>query len=111
VACTNGALFALGRHDYGRLGIGRDKKDAIVPELSPLFDGVNKKVFKVATGPATTLAISTNYELYGWGMVTNNQLPIPGITEDLYEPHRLQVSGQALDVSVGAQHALIIVKS
>jgi hypothetical protein len=41
-------------------------------------------------------------------MIDNNQIPMHS-KEDLYEPTHIQINGQVIDVSVGAQHALFIV--
>lgn len=110
IGCTNGTLFSIGRHDYGRLGLGELGEDPSIPIINPVFNGITRKLLKVATGPATVLAISTDNELFGWGMADNNQIPGQS-KKDLYEPTLIPVNGQVLDCSVGAQHAIILVRN
>ena len=64
-------MFALGRSDYGRLGLGEaEAEEAVVPTLvSSLSNCV-----EVACGTAVSYAVTKEGECYSWGMGTNGQL-------------------------------------
>ena len=67
----SGRVFALGRSEYGRLGLGQDSaEEAVVPSvLSSLADCV-----EVACGTAVSYAVTREGHCYSWGMGTNGQL-------------------------------------
>ena len=66
-------MFALGRSEYGRLGLGEGSgstEEAVVPTvLSSLSNCV-----EVACGTAVSYAVTKEGECYSWGMGTNGQL-------------------------------------
>ncbi|KAJ8974377.1 hypothetical protein NQ317_001529, partial [Molorchus minor] len=68
----NGKVYAIGRKEYGRLGLGKDCQDADELQVIPTLDG--KKVVNVACGSATSFGVTDEGDLYGWGMGTNGQL-------------------------------------
>ena len=64
-------VYALGRSEYGRLGLGEDSaQEAVVPSiLSSLANCV-----EVACGTAVSYAVTEEGHCYSWGMGTNGQL-------------------------------------
>ena len=68
---NSGRVFALGRSEYGRLGLGEGPEaEAVVPSvLSSLADCV-----EVACGTAVSYAVTREGHCYSWGMGTNGQL-------------------------------------
>ncbi len=104
IKSQTGGQYSLGRHDYGRLGLGTSK-DAQVPQLSSFFSQLKKAIVKLSCGPATSFAITNDFKLYGWGMCDNCQIPSK---KDLYEPQIFNIHNNVLDVSCGAQHVLFL---
>ncbi|XP_028134789.1 regulator of chromosome condensation isoform X1 [Diabrotica virgifera virgifera] len=106
---VDGKVHAIGRKDYGRLGLGKDCEDAV--ELKPVDTLEGKKVVNVACGSATSFAVTEEGDLYGWGMGTNGQLGTG--EEDDCEIPTLIKSKQLQDkkvfrVSSGGQHTVIL---
>lgn len=106
-----GEVFALGRKEYGRLGLGTltpadgedQKTPAQVPGLSACMD--------ISCGEATSHAIDEQGRLFSWGIGSNNQLGHAD-GEDKFEPQ--VVAGRLADqravlVSGGGQHTVILV--
>jgi len=104
----SGSVFALGRSEYGRLGLGQTE-DAVTPTvISDPQDCV-----EVACGTAVSYAVTRAGECYSWGMGTNGQLGT-GEEEDVWTPHKMegkQLKGKkVLTVSSGGQHTVLIAK-
>lgn len=107
----DGAVFTLGRKEYGRLGLGlstpADGKDQETPaQVLKLSDCVD-----VSCGEIVSYAIDSKGRLFSWGCGGNYQLGHKG-EEDKYEPE--QVAGRlaerkVLAVSGGGQHAVVLV--
>ncbi|KAJ3662552.1 hypothetical protein Zmor_006896 [Zophobas morio] len=104
-----GRTYAIGRKEYGRLGLGELDSDAI--ELTEIPTLKDKKVLHVACGSSTSFAITDKGELYGWGMGTNGQLGT-GEEDDCVEPTLIkskQLTDRAVfKVSAGGQHTVIL---
>ncbi|XP_018579468.1 regulator of chromosome condensation [Anoplophora glabripennis] len=106
---VDGKVYAIGRKEYGRLGLGAGCEDAAELQLVSTLEG--KKIVNVACGSATSFAVSTEGELYGWGMGTNGQLGT-GKEDDCEVPTLINskqlVDRRVLRVSSGGQHTVIL---
>ena len=108
----SGQVYAIGRMEYGRLGLGNGiKADATVPtEISEL----KAKVKDIACGTAVSFASSESGDIFSWGMGTNGQLGHGQDEEDVWSPQK--VAGKQLEnrevlrVSGGGQHTMILAK-
>ncbi|XP_056643617.1 regulator of chromosome condensation isoform X1 [Diorhabda sublineata] len=105
----DGNVYAIGRKDYGRLGLGKGCEDADELKIVNTLSG--KKIINVACGSATSFAVSEEGDLFGWGMGTNGQLGT-GEEDDCEEPTVIK-SKQLQDkkvfrVSSGGQHTVIL---
>lgn len=57
----DGKTYAIGRKEYGRLGLGRDCEDAVqLKQIEALKDS---KIIDIACGSTTSFAVSENGEL------------------------------------------------
>ncbi|XP_046387227.1 regulator of chromosome condensation-like [Ischnura elegans] len=105
-----GVPYALGRKEYGRLGLGKDCDDASSP--TPISALTSKKTKWVACGSTVSFAITEDGLTYSWGMGTNCQLGFGDDDSDVYEPKLIkakQLEGKvAMCVSGGGQHAVIL---
>ena len=111
VLTNDNKVYAIGRKDYGRLGLGNVDKD--VEELTLISSLSNHEIVDVSCGESNSFAITKNGQLYVWGMGTNSQLGT-GDDDDVPEP-RLLATAQVRDknilaVNSGGQHSLFIVE-
>lgn len=111
VLTKDNKVHAIGRRDYGRLGLGDVKDD--VEKLTPIGGLQKLAVTDINCGDCNTLAITKDGKVYVWGLGTNSQLGT-GADEDALEPTLLtdaQVKEKnAISVSSGGQHSLFIVE-
>ncbi|CAH0718614.1 unnamed protein product, partial [Brenthis ino] len=98
-----GVAHALGRCEYGRLGLGEKSGDAEVLEPIPKLQ--NKKCVCIAAGTSNSFAVTDTGEVYAWGMGSEGQLGT-GARADAAEPQRL--SPAALRASAGGQHSVLL---
>ena len=106
--CSNGGLYSIGNHNYGRLGLGNSiRKDVEQLQLNPIFNSFENKIKKISTSASSVLGISSNNRLYGWGMADCHQITFKN---DTFIPTQIQTNGDVIDCAVGAQHSLFIVK-
>lgn len=104
-------VFAIGRKDYGRLGLGEVQQD--LSELKPITSLSAQNIATISCGESNSFAVSTDGKLYVWGMGTNSQLGT-GDEDDVSEP-KLLASAQVKDknilsVNSGGQHSLFLVE-
>ncbi|XP_067007473.2 regulator of chromosome condensation isoform X2 [Anabrus simplex] len=108
---SEGVIYALGRKEYGRLGLGEMCEDAEVPTCIPKLNGI--KCVNVACGTAVSFAVSDTGDLYAWGMGTNGQLGT-GAEDDVFEPLLIKSkqleSRFVMQVSAGGQHTALLAR-
>lgn len=110
---NDGTVHAVGRHEYGRLGVGKVASDVEI--LTPLEAFKNVEISDVNCGESTSFAITSKGELYAWGFGSNNQLGT-GTDDDIIEPQLVEFKNAAakkpvLRVASGGQHSVFIVKT
>ncbi|CAK1549363.1 unnamed protein product [Leptosia nina] len=105
---SNGQAYAVGRCEYGRLGLGDRTTDAEGLEAIPKLQ--NKKCISIAAGTSNSFAVTDTGEVLAWGMGSEGQLgtgsssdanePTPSIcvgvniTEGGHKPARISAGGQ-----------------
>lgn len=103
--------YAIGRKDYGRLGLGT--VDADVEQLTIIPTLQDKKIAHISCGESTTFAVTDDGEVYAWGFGSNSALGT-GNEDDAITPTLLtgaQVKGKkVVRVAGGGQHTLFIVR-
>ena len=107
---NKGCVHAIGRVEYGRLGLGEEaKEDAVEPVAIPKLK--NKKIRNVACGTAVSFAVSEDGQVFSWGMGTNGQLGHAD-DDDAWEPEPM--IGKQLETrnvllaSGGGQHTVLL---
>lgn len=110
VLTNDSKVFAIGRKDYGRLGLGDIETD--IEELTQITS--LKDIAEVVCGESNSFAITKDGKPYVWGMGTSSQLGT-GNEDDVTEP-KLLVSAQVKEKNVlcmsgGGQHSLFIVEA
>lgn len=105
---TNGNVYALGSHRFGSLGLGKIEADVSKPTLIPTL----KDIVDIAANTSASYAVDKYGKTYSWGSNYTKQLG-QDTEDDYFVPTK--VSSRHLDqrdvyaVSIGGQHALIIV--
>ncbi len=107
-----GRAHAIGRVEYGRLGLGEESKtDAKVPTPIPALS--SKAISDVACGTAVSFAVSNSGEVFSWGMGTNGQLALDG-EDDVWQPEKMlgkQLENkEVLLASGGGQHTVLLAR-
>lgn len=102
-------VYAIGRRDYGRLGLGDVPDDIIeLAHVTTLNDTAS-----ITCGESNSFALTKDGKVFVWGMGTSSQLGT-GDEEDVPVP-KLLVGAQVKDknifsLSSGGQHSLFIVE-
>jgi Alpha-tubulin suppressor and related RCC1 domain-containing proteins len=109
---ARGTTYAIGRVEYGRLGLGdQHKNDALLPVPIPVLK--NRKVVNVSSGTAVSFAVADSGEIFSWGMGTNGQLGHED-DEDAWEPQimlgKQLETRRVLLCSGGGQHTIMMAK-
>lgn len=103
-------VYTIGRHDYGRLGLGKLTED--VTELRCVEK--LKNIVDISAGEAQSFAIDVNGKVYAWGMGSSLQLGT-GLEDDAIEPVLIdskQTQGkEILTACGGGQHSIFLVKN
>ncbi|XP_018026073.1 regulator of chromosome condensation [Hyalella azteca] len=106
---SEGRVYTMGRHDYGRLGLGdADRKDAKVPTL---IETLKQPVKDVSAAGCVSVAVTEEGVAYGFGMGTSSQMS-QGDDEDCWEPKEFTgkqlAERKVVSVSVGGQHSIVL---
>lgn len=108
VICQNGRVYALGRKEYGRLGLGENSDETQVPRSVPELSDV----IRVATGTACSFAVTESGDVYSCGMGTNLQLG-SGEEHDLWSFTKILgkkiENRDVISSSAGGQHSALLV--
>jgi len=110
---ASGKVYAMGRAEYGRLGIGDDAKETSIPVQVTALD--SSHIHEVACGEAVSFAVSSKGDLYSWGFGSCLQLGT-GEDEDEFLPTKVQGKNlqsdlhEVLGVSAGGQHTAMLVR-
>ncbi|PFX27678.1 regulator of chromosome condensation-like [Stylophora pistillata] len=110
---SSGKVYAMGRAEYGRLGLGEDAKETTSPVLVAALEW--NPICKIACGEAVSLAVSSKGDLYSWGFGSCLQLGT-GEDEDEFSPVKVEGKNlqselhEVLGVSAGGQHTALLVK-
>lgn len=111
ILTNDNKVHAIGRRDYGRLGLGAVADDVTI--LTPVTGLQKFDITDINCGDCNTFAITKEGKIYVWGIGTNSQLGT-GDEDDVLEPKLLtgaQVKDKNLiSVSSGGQHSLFIVE-
>ncbi|XP_055910321.1 regulator of chromosome condensation [Eupeodes corollae] len=107
---NDGSCYAIGRKDYGRLGLGNTPED--VTELQLIKALSDKKIVNISRGEAQSFAITEDGQLYAWGMGSSLQLGT-GEEDDALVPTLIE-SKQTKDKKIiqaygGGQHSIFLV--
>lgn len=106
-----GQVYAIGRCEYGRLGLGDRPGDAEV--LEPIPSLQNKKCISISAGTSNSFAVTHTGSVVSWGMGSEGTLgtgqandctaPTPAVTPPLAQRVPVQVSA-------GGQHTVLLVE-
>ena len=107
---NDGSCYAIGRKDYGRLGLGNTPED--VTELKLIEALKDKEIVNISRGEAQSFAITKEGQLYAWGMGSSLQLGT-GEEDDALVPTLIE-SKQTKDKKIlqaygGGQHSIFLV--
>ncbi|TGZ57689.1 hypothetical protein CRM22_009894 [Opisthorchis felineus] len=114
-----GHVYAVGRPDYGRLGLGKPTtvSHLSVPQPSRVQGLLSDRTCSwVGCGEACSFAVDTSGVAYSWGMGSNKQLGHgDDDDEDCYEPG--VIKGKQLEnrfvsvIDAGGQHTVLLAHS
>lgn len=111
VLTNDNKVHAIGRKDYGRLGLGELENDVDV--LTCIGALEKQDIADITCGESNSFAITKDGKVYVWGMGTNSQLGT-GDEDDVTSP-KLLASAQVKDKNIlainsGGQHSLFLVE-
>lgn len=108
-----GRVHAIGRVEYGRLGLGKQRQTDATEPIQVLGPLEGRKCVEVSCGTTVSFAVTEDGECFSWGMGSNGQLGLSD-EEDAWEPNKM--TGKQLEqrkvmaVSGGGQHTVLIVQ-
>uniref|UniRef100_A0A146M3S4 Regulator of chromosome condensation n=2 Tax=Lygus hesperus TaxID=30085 RepID=A0A146M3S4_LYGHE len=106
---SKGDVYVLGRKEYGRLGLGQDSEDAIVPTKVEVCPG--KKVVGISSGSFASFALVEDGSLYSWGQ-GSTMLGV-GDEDDRWNPTLVKSkqleNRKIVQVESGGQHTVVLV--
>jgi alpha-tubulin suppressor-like RCC1 family protein len=77
---SEGKLYSIGCHDYGRLGLGAISRQVDCPTL---VEGLDEAAVEIGCGTAVSFAVNTTGKAFSWGMGDNYQVILNLITTHL----------------------------
>lgn len=105
-----GVVYAMGRREYGRLGMGDIKEDLKKP--TPIPSIADKKAVSVSAGECVSVVVMESGDAYGFGMGTNNQLAQGDNDDDQLLPVKLTgkqlAERKVVAAQAGGQHTVIL---
>ncbi|KAH8866963.1 Regulator of chromosome condensation [Schistosoma japonicum] len=112
---TLGHVYAVGRPDYGRLGLGCDLNGSKISVNTPtrVLGALSECVCSwIGCGEVCSFAVDTKGHAYAWGMGSNHQLGHGDSEDDCWEPE-LMVGKQLEDrhvlmIDAGGQHTMML---
>jgi alpha-tubulin suppressor-like RCC1 family protein len=105
---TDGRVFAVGRNDDGRLGLGDKLARVTVPtEVPVVFESADDVVVHVACGEAHSLFTTRAGHVYACGYGDLMQLGL-GHDRDVYVPTRIASVQNVQRAHGGAQHSVLL---
>ncbi|CAH8582096.1 unnamed protein product [Schistosoma turkestanicum] len=110
-----GHVYAVGRPDYGRLGLGYDLNGSKVSVNKPtrVLGALSEcSCSWIGCGEVCSFAVDTEGRAYSWGMGSNHQLGHGDSENDCWEPE-LMVGKQLEDrrvlmIDAGGQHTVVL---
>jgi regulator of chromosome condensation len=108
----SGRVYAIGRGDYGRLGLGSNASVETFQAVVGLPAQV--PVVSVACASSVSGAVTSDHQAFLWGMGTCCQTGVGGehADEDVLTPHLLEgqklKTGSVFCLSIGGQHTAVI---
>ena len=106
---SDGIVYVLGSNEYRQLGLGKNTEVACQLTAIPTFK--SQKCIDVSAGITQSFAITSNGELYAWGMGSDGKLGT-GNEDDVVIPVLIatNISKNLLAARVvgGAQHTLVL---
>ncbi|XP_074594486.1 regulator of chromosome condensation-like [Brevipalpus obovatus] len=112
---SKGKVYSCGRGHYGRLGHGKGDEVITEPELIKALESMT--VIDIASGETSSFAVTSEGDLYSWGMGSLQLGTAKSIDEDVpdaYTPQKVTSShlerNRVIAVSAGSSHTVIIVK-
>lgn len=66
-----GQVYSIGRHDYGRLGLGAISKEVHSPTM---VEGLGDPATEIGCGTAVSFAVTNTGNAFSWGMGNNGQV-------------------------------------
>lgn len=108
-----GKVYAMGRAEYGRLGIGENAEETSTPvEVTALG---SSPIREIACGEAVSFAVSSKGDLFSWGFGSCLQLGT-GEDDDEFLPTKVEGKNlqsdvhEVLGVAAGGQHTAMLVR-
>ena len=91
--CTtsDGSVFTWGDGYVGKLGLGDDQSDKLVP-TQVRGELQNKAAVQVAAGNDHSACVAGDGSVYSWGNNDDGQLGVPSVTDGVNLPVLLQAS-------------------
>lgn len=110
ILTNDNKCYAIGRKDYGRLGVG-EIPDEQLDKLTLINKLGELNIVQLDCGECCSFAVTDDGKAFSWGMGSNQQLGV-GSDDDQYEP--LLLTGaqvrerQVIRISSGGQHTLFL---